>query len=415
MNTRILYALITLYAAFPCFAQNSGQPNTCINCHSELDPPLSTPVEQLEGSVHSHAQINCTGCHGGDPNQEDPELSMSPQKGFIGRPDRLQIPQLCAKCHSDALYMRNFDPNISVEQYDRYKTSKHGELLAKGDGNAATCASCHGVHDIKRTDDPTSPVFPTNIADLCGLCHSDPDYMQDYSISTDQLTEYKKSIHANLLYEKGDLSAPTCNDCHGNHGASPPGVMSIANICGVCHVIQSEYFSGSPHKAAFDDMGLTECEACHGNHAIQAADDNMLGVAENAICVQCHDKDSDGYRIAAQMRSVLDTLVHKINNAEIMLSKAQRAGVEVKDENMTFTNANDALVHARTQIHTFSLDKMKESTDAGLEAANEALSIGQQALKEVGHRRQMLIIMVVLTLLVAVLLILYIRASEQKS
>ncbi len=415
MNTRILLALNFLFIVTMSFAQDTEQTNTCISCHSELDPPLSTPVEQLKTSVHSHAKINCTGCHGGDAAAEDPESAMSATKGFIGKPDILEIPQLCAKCHSDALYMRNFNPNISVDQYDRYKTSRHGQLLAKGDRKAATCANCHGVHDIKRIDDPTSPVFPTNIADFCGRCHSDPDYMKEYSIRTDQLTEYKKSIHANMLYEKGDLSAPTCNDCHGNHGASPPGVTSIANICGVCHVIQSDYFSESPHKAAFDDMGLTECEACHGNHAIQPADDNMLGVAENAICVQCHEKDSNGYRTAAQMRSVMDTLVQKINNAEMMLSKAQRAGVEVKDENMTFTNANDALIHARTRIHTFSLETMKESADAGLEAADEALSIGQQALKEVGHRRQMLIIMVVLTLLVAVLLILYIRAVEQKS
>jgi len=415
LNTRILLALILLFTATLGYAQDSGKINTCTSCHSELDPPLSTPVEQIKTSVHSHVEINCTGCHGGDSTEEDPELSMSAAKGFVGKPDILQIPKLCSKCHSDALYMRNYNPNISVEQYDRYKTSKHGILLAKGDKKAATCASCHGVHDIKRADDPTSPVFPTNLADFCGQCHADSDYMKDYSISTDQLSEYKKSIHANMLYEKGDLSAPTCNDCHGNHGANPPGVTSIANICGVCHLLQSEYFSASPHKVAFDDMGLTECEACHGNHAIVASDDNMLGIGEEAICVQCHDDGSKGYNIAALLRSDIDSLVNKINNAEMMMSKAQRAGVEVKDEKMTFTTANDALIHARTLIHTFSLDKVKESTDAGLEAADEALTIGQQALKEVGHRRQMLVIMVLLTLLVAVLLILYIRATEKKS
>jgi len=413
--TRKFLALIFWLAASLIFAQYNEQINSCVVCHSELDPPLSTPVEQLKNSVHSQAQINCTGCHGGDASQEDPELSMSANKGFIGKPDILEIPKFCAKCHSDALYMRNFNPNISVEQYDRYKTSRHGILLAKGDKKAATCTSCHSVHDIKRADDPTSHVFPTNLADLCGQCHSDPEYMKEYSISTDQLDEYKSSVHAKMLYEKGDLSAPTCNDCHGNHGAIPPGVTSISNVCGVCHLVQSEYFSTSPHKSAFDDLGLSECEACHGNHSIQPASDNMLGITEGAVCMECHDEDSEGYNVAATMRSLLNTLVYKINNAEMMLHKAQRAGVEIRDESLSLTNARDALVHSRTLIHTFSLDKVKENADTGLEAAEKALSIGEEALKEVGHRRFMLIIMVFLTLLVAGLLVLYIRSTEKKS
>ena len=33
-----------------------------------------------------------------------------------------------------------------------------------------------------------------------------------------------KSVHGKALLEKGDLSAPTCNNCHGNHGAAPPQI-----------------------------------------------------------------------------------------------------------------------------------------------------------------------------------------------
>ena len=50
---------------------------------------------------------------------------------------------------------------------------------------------------------------------------------------------------------RGDLSAPTCTTCHGNHGATPPGFASVANVCSTCHVFQAQLFDSSPHKEAF--------------------------------------------------------------------------------------------------------------------------------------------------------------------
>ncbi len=397
-----------------CMAQN--QPvNTCVSCHQQQDPPLSTPVEQMKGSVHDHPQLGCVGCHGGDASEENPELSMSRKEGFVGKPSASGIPKLCAKCHSNATYMRNFNPNISVDQYERYLTSQHGLLLAKGDMKVAVCTSCHGIHDIKRADDPTTLVFPTNIADLCGRCHANGDYMKGYSIKTSQVNDYKTSVHARMLYEKGDLSAPTCNDCHGNHGAMPPGIASIANVCGTCHFVQADHFSSSPHKPAFDELGISECEACHGNHAIQSASDKMIGDNEPATCIQCHDPGSKGYEAALLMRTAIDNLSAKIALADSLFGKAHRAGVEIGDESLLLPNAKDALIQARVLVHTFSSNKVSESTASGLKAADQAVLVGQQALKEVGHRRQLLALMVVLTLLVAGFLVFYIRARERRA
>lgn len=409
---KIIFILtILLVPIFLVHAQENI--NTCITCHSELDGPLSTPVEQIKTSVHSHAQLSCVGCHGGDATQEDPELSMAKSKDFVGKPSAANVPKLCAKCHSDITFMRDFDPNFPVEQYDRYRTSRHGQLLARGDTNVATCTSCHGIHDIKGADDPASNVYPLNLADNCAKCHADKEYMNGYAIDTNQLEEYKSSYHAKMLYENGDMSAPTCNDCHGNHGAIPPGVNSIANVCGTCHYNQSEYFSSSPHKIAFDDMGLSECEACHGNHAIQQTGDNLLGVIEPAICGQCHDTDSEGFNVAIQMKTLVDSLSNNILLAEERLNKAKIAGVDVRDEELSLPNARDALVQIRTLVHTFSPEKVKERADEGLADASKALTIGQNALKEVANRRLFFVVMVMLTLLVAVLLVLYIKYRDQ--
>ncbi len=404
---RIVLVLILLTGYFA-----AGQENHCITCHQELDASLALPVSEMKDGVHFLSGILCNDCHGGDPTTDDPELSMDPAKGFVGTPQFKDIAILCAGCHSDAVYMRKFNPNVSTEQYSRYQTSQHGILQAQGDIKVATCTSCHGVHNIKKVSDPTATVYPVNLADQCGKCHADKEYMQEYGIDTQQLEHYKNSVHAKMLYDQGDIGAPTCNDCHGNHGATPPGITSIAYVCGNCHMIQQEYFTASPHKTGFDEMGFSECGECHGNHDIQQTNDEMLGVDEPALCINCHDSDSDGYAVAMKLRTDIDSLKAVIGIAEKMIFDAQKAGVEVVDEEMNLAKAQESLVHYRTMIHTFSKEKVNETFKAGLESSDNAYKIGQQALKELSNRRILLIIMVLLTLLVATLLIFYIKQKE---
>jgi predicted CXXCH cytochrome family protein len=415
VNTRIIPVILLIVFYSIVFSQRAEQVNTCVACHEQLDGALALPVKQIKGSVHDHPGLSCAGCHGGDPLQEDPDLAMSKSKGFVGKPKPAQVPEFCAKCHSNPVFMRNFNPNFPVDQYELYRSSQHGQLLAKGDTKVATCISCHGVHDIKAASDPSSSVYPLKVADKCGECHANEAYMSQYHISTSQLKEYKESYHAQMLYDKGDLTAPTCNDCHGNHGAVPPGVTSIANVCGTCHVIQSQYFSASPHKAAFDELGISECEACHGNHAVKAASVNLIGIDEKAKCVECHDPGSAGYVAAFKIRSTIDSLSREIDLAQAMRSKAQKAGVEVRDEHMSLSTAQNALIQVEATVHTFSVSKVKDGAKEGFQSADEAREIGQNALAEVGRRRKLLAVMVVMTLLVAGLLVLYIREREKKT
>ena len=376
--------------------------NSCENCHQELDEPLSNPVKLMKTDVHNLPELSCIGCHGGNSTSDDPDVSMSAKNGFIGKPGGMKLIKMCARCHSNPDFMKQFDPNISTDQYQLYLTSRHGQLLLKGDKKVAVCIDCHGVHQIKKSNDPTSMVYAENIADNCGHCHDNKEYFSGYNIETNQVQEYKSSIHAEMLYQKGDLSAPTCNDCHGNHGAIPPGVTAVSNICGTCHFIQSKYFSASPHKAAFDDMELAECEVCHGNHSIQRTSDKMIGVTEPAVCIECHEPSSAGFIKAGEMRKALDSLTSYINEAEMMLGKTKRAGIEVPSEKiLILSEAKDALVHSRTLVHTFSLQSLKEKTNEGMQSAMAAKQVGESAMGELKHRRQMLIVMVILTLVVA--------------
>ena len=105
----------------------------------------------------------------------------------------------------------------------------------------SACVDCHSVHDILAVTDTRAPVYPTNVATTCARCHADAAYMKAYNIPTNQASLYEKSVHAHALAQ-GDTSAPTCSTCHGNHGATPPGVSSVENVCGTCHVMNQQLF-----------------------------------------------------------------------------------------------------------------------------------------------------------------------------
>src|SRR5262249_24542386 len=189
-----------------------------------------------------HCGLRCNDCHGGDPNSTEMEVSMNPARGFIGKPNRTKIPELCARCHSDAAMIHKFKPQQRVDQLAQYRTSVHGKRLAAGDDAVATCIDCHSVHDIRETKDRRAPVYPLRLPETCGRCHADAAYMAKYKIPTVQLADYKKSVHWRALAKDHDLSAPNCATCHGNHGATPPQVSSVAAVCGTCHIVFEDLF-----------------------------------------------------------------------------------------------------------------------------------------------------------------------------
>ena len=77
-----------------------------------------------------------------------------------------------------------------MDQLEKYRTSVHGLRNAKGDAKVAECASCHGSHDILAHTDANSHVYPVNLPGTCARCHSDPEYMKEYKIPTDQYQKF---------------------------------------------------------------------------------------------------------------------------------------------------------------------------------------------------------------------------------
>ncbi len=389
-----------------------AQKNSCIECHQELEEKLLAPVEAFKLDVHQKFGLNCSDCHGGNPAQED--IDSAKDKTFKGAPQRNKVPEFCASCHSNSAHMKNFNPGLRVDQLELYLTSRHGQLLRKGDAKAAVCTDCHGTHGIQASSHPKSLTFPWNIPQTCGRCHSDKDYMKTYKIPFSQLEDYKQSVHARSLFEKKDLSAPVCNDCHGNHGAAPPEVTSIAYVCRQCHSSTAELFSRSPHKKAYDEMGISECEACHGNHKILPPSDSMLGTQEGAVCIQCHEADSEPYQLASRMKAKLDEFVSKIGEVESSLDKADRQGVDVGDPRFKLSEAKTLLIFVRNLTHTLDLSEVEKKIEEGERKASEVKAEGEAALKEARFRKEGLVIATFFILLLAIAIFLKIKQIEKK-
>src|SRR6185369_5810368 len=377
-------ALIPLAA----FTSNGQQKSSCIECHIKLEGKIGDPARSIKDDIHLSRGLSCNDCHGGDPTQNDKVAAKDPRKGYLGRPRMADIPAFCGKCHNDASFMKKFNPALRVDQEKEYSTSVHGKLLKAGNQKVATCISCHGVHGIRAVSDALSSVYPLNVAETCAKCHGQAERMAEFKIPTDQYTKYKKSVHAKALYERQDLSAPTCNDCHGNHGAAPPGIASVANVCGQCHARQAELFQASVHKHAFDDAGLAECITCHNNHEIAAPTDALLGTAEGSVCISCHKQGEKGFIAAGELRSKIDGLLGRIAKSKEILDRAERAGMEVSKPKFDLREAIDGVTHARVLIHTSSPPEVDKVIAPAVGVAGKAYQAGIDALVELNFRRK---------------------------
>jgi hypothetical protein len=396
-------------------ANAQAKDDSCATCHLALGVQnLTQPAENFKSDIHAAKGFGCTACHGGDPSIMGLE-AMDKKKGYIGKPAGVQIVEMCGKCHSDATFMRQYNPSLRVDQVAEYFTSVHGKRLKEQkDPKVATCASCHVPHSIRPPNDSRSSVHPQRVADTCGACHANKEYMAPYKIPTDQVEQYKKSVHWKLITSKGDLSAPTCNDCHGNHGAAPPGVSSVVNVCGQCHVVNSELFGKSPHSKIFAQMGIPGCATCHSNHAIVETSDAMLGPGKQSACATCHPPTSTGGLLAASMLGSIERLKIGYERAFTVLSQAEHAGMEVSQPLFELNEAKTALIKSRAAIHGFDPKILDKEVDPGVKVSEKAYARGLKALAELQYRRKGLAVSALIILALVIGLILKIRQMEKK-
>ncbi len=221
-------------------------PDTCGKCHS--DPALAAkymfgvarPVEAYKQSVHGREiqkgnlnAASCNDCHG-----VHDILPASDPRSKIWKQN---VASTCATCHKDV--------------FDVYRESIHGQAVAAGALDAATCTDCHGEHRILAPANPQSPVYLANVSQAtCSRCHANTQLMGRFNMPASRVPTYEDSYHG-LASRAGQQTVANCASCHGVHNifpsSDPRSTVNKANLaktCGKCHPDAGQRFTiGSVH------------------------------------------------------------------------------------------------------------------------------------------------------------------------
>jgi nitrate/TMAO reductase-like tetraheme cytochrome c subunit len=265
----------------------------CLLCHSQPGRSLTLPSGEtlsltidehvLADSVHGvgnpKGALACVDCHA------DQRFPHKPVAAQSIREYQLERYATCRNCHE--------------EQYTKSQDSVHAEAIKAGTLEAATCADCHGSHDIQKPDVPRQRISLT-----CGKCHG--------AI----FEQYRNSVHGAALFTENNPDVPTCIDCHGVHNINDPTTtlfrVRSPELCAKCHANQQLMAKYNITANVFDSyltdfhgktVALFEqqdpnvatnkavCFDCHGVHDIARVDaNNSRVIRENLVttCRQCH-------------------------------------------------------------------------------------------------------------------------------
>jgi predicted CXXCH cytochrome family protein len=337
--------------------------------------PPKTPQDLFGDDVHAKAGLTCESCHKG---------AVSGQYATI---ERTRIAPLCASCHSDAAVMRRAKPDARIDQHALYLTSTHGKQMSKGETRVATCSDCHGSHGLSPVKDPRSPVAPKNVAPTCARCHADQERMSAFDRTGNPDEDWRKSVHAAALLQKGDTSAPTCSTCHGSHGPAPALVTSLL-VCAECHVREAELYTKSAKKQAFDKIEEPGCLTCHSHHEVEHPTDAWVSMKDPAVCSVCHDDTVKGAEDIAAVEQGFGRLGSSIDRARQILTRAEEAGMLVDEGFGALRDAEEQQILARLTVHAFAAKPFTPIAEKGVAAASRAEQIGNEALAELQFRRK---------------------------
>jgi cytochrome b subunit of formate dehydrogenase len=135
---------------------------TCGQCHAEIAKIFSESIHGKGLMAGKKDAPSCTDCHG--------EHQIYAPKDPRSRVSATNVSaQVCASCHSSLQLSRKY--GLPSERFKTFEDSYHGLASHSGAVEVANCASCHGVHNIKPSSDPTSTINKANLSTTCGNCH----------------------------------------------------------------------------------------------------------------------------------------------------------------------------------------------------------------------------------------------------
>ncbi len=326
-------------------AAQDSVPYGCVLCHADKR-------RAFQLGVHADRGIRCADCHGGNPNAF--ELPTAHGGRFLGRPTKVGIAQLCASCHSNPDRMRQY--GLPAGQLAELRTSRHGQLLFRGNTDVPTCTDCHDAHTILPPEDARSNVYPTNIPATCAHCHENKGLMAKYGLPTREVAEFRAGAHGVALFERRNFAAPTCVGCHGSHAALPPRVTEIVHVCDRCHTELGRALYRGPHGAPALSGKLPGCLGCHTNHATERVPPGRIA----ASCTRCHRPDSPAAQRGVEIQRRVVQAEADLRAASEAIEELVRAGRPVTDERFRYQSALTSYQQIAEVQHSLDIDMLDD-------------------------------------------------------
>ncbi len=273
----LVLALFSLIFPLQLAAQTKAD---CLVCHEDHSlttvrkgKTISLFVNGKSFAQSVHGELECVACHEGFKADQLPHAKKITQVQ-------------CQNCHDG-------------DQFEKYQKSVHA--AAGPDGKARVqCSSCHTTHEIRKLSDADAATRKEFAREVCASCHSDEN------------AKYMDSDHGRAL-AAGTLGAPSCIDCHDEHGiqavssdSAQTNRKNVAAMCQKCHVddpgvrgkvAPSAAFISSYEKSVHgqalkrgNDDAAT-CTDCHGGHEMKKGSNPSSLVARKNVsttCGQCH-------------------------------------------------------------------------------------------------------------------------------
>jgi hypothetical protein len=227
------------------FDASIHEPLACVDCHADAGKELphaerlarvacGSCHEDVAGKYHDsmHAWArekaglvgapSCADCHG--------THDIMPHTAKASRVYRDRVPQTCGGCHSGVR--------------DKYDQGVHAAALKHGAANAPVCIDCHTTHAIKRID---TEAWRLGITNECGTCHEKvvASFRRTFHGKVTELGFTRVATCADC-HGAHDIQAP------GNP-ASTVSKARLVETCGRCHPGANERFvQYDPHPNPSD-------------------------------------------------------------------------------------------------------------------------------------------------------------------
>ncbi len=254
---------------------DAPRPVNCARCHAEAR-------EQTRDSVHGEGDGNgtaprarCVDCHSPHEMVRGEARDPGTRAPFFER--------TCGRCHEAA--------------WHEYETSFHGRSR---NAHVATCADCHGSHDIRSAREPSARTYRLRQAEMCASGHADPD-VGCTRVQIDKVRHYFQSAHGLAVEKSGLVVSATCVDCHGAHhvehvtaAGSPVYRARTPETCGRCHLKAREQYLQSVHGRHLleGNTDVPVCNDCHTSHEIQSPlvqGSTVYPTHVSDTCLKCHE------------------------------------------------------------------------------------------------------------------------------